>query len=117
MQYEIAVLDTACLNRVKGDLKPDLTFQIFNNETEEPKNLTNYSITFTMKKIGGQNPKIKSQACIKTDEINGECKYLFKTTEVDEYGEFLGEVQLVDINNKIQTVYGQIQISIRNNLQ
>lgn len=117
MSYELLLLneDVATV-RVKEDQIPDFEFQVRDSTTEQPIDLTDYTVYFSMRKSGQTTSKVSEQECTEIDATIGQFKYEFEVVDVNDYGTFEGEIKLENIAGKTLTIYDKFTITIRDNL-
>lgn len=104
------------LNRIKSDLLPELSIQIYDNSTIPftEIDLTGKTVTFSMKKFKATEAKISNQLFTEVDEATGQYKFEFEATDVDEIGTYNCEIAIVDTGKK-RTLDRKFQIVISDN--
>ena len=86
---------------VKGDTRPVLQFTC---KTDDPIiiDLTSCTVRFVFKKAGASAYKFK-RTCTLVNAVSGLCELSFQTGDLDEVGDFNGELEITFPDSSIQT--------------
>jgi len=90
---------------VTGDNKPDMEFTITNQQTGAAIPLTGHTVNFYLRKVAGDGSIVNTghTACTHTDATNGVTKYEWADDDLDDDGDYEGEIEITYSSGKIQT--------------
>lgn len=104
----------ASIKIVQNDTKPYLEFEI--TQDGAPVDLTGATVKFYMKDATSGLVKINGASCSITDATKGKCRYVWTSSDTNTVSTYLGEVEIIFPDGKIQTGYKQITIVIRDDI-
>jgi len=104
---------------IQNDTKPILRFTCRENgcgEIGDVINLTSCAVSFIFRKAFGSETYKFKRLCDITDAVNGVCEYSWQADDLDTIGNFLGEIEIVFSDGKIQSNYNTIDFKIKKEL-
>lgn len=104
----------ATIKLVKDDTFPPLEFAVIKDGSAV--DLTGATVKVYIKNSSTGTVKVNGQTCTITDATNGKCKYTWGATDLDTAGDYVGEIELTDVDGKVQSSYDTFKLSVRADL-